>query len=137
VQKMNLLPVDDSDAGPANVTLHDLENTLAQLFASMIWTSELQIPLSCQSVTIQHKQVGHISPLHGSVVSNGNNTIILNIVNPFMLLRGNATATETIARARLDVCNIHPRFTWEPNHCRIAEHNSGISSTSFRSREPC
>ncbi|KAJ7219445.1 hypothetical protein GGX14DRAFT_560531 [Mycena pura] len=42
VQRMNLLPVDDGDAGPANVTLHDLENTLAQLFASMIWTGEMR-----------------------------------------------------------------------------------------------
>ncbi|KAJ7198897.1 hypothetical protein B0H12DRAFT_1291944 [Mycena haematopus] len=90
IQKLNLPAANHSDT--QNITLHDLENALSTLVASMFWT------------------MGHIHPAYGVLLDNGtvfpNGTISqsLNDVSTApMLLPGNATVTELVPETQLEL----------------------------------
>ncbi|KAJ7144492.1 hypothetical protein C8R44DRAFT_973968 [Mycena epipterygia] len=92
IQKLNLHPPNYSDA-PENITLHDLENALSGLVASMFWI------------------LGHIPPTHQVNYSEyyenqtqlRSNTTVSETGSPFFLQRGNTTVTEMSTQARLDL----------------------------------
>ncbi|KAF7346983.1 hypothetical protein MVEN_01451100 [Mycena venus] len=89
IQKFNLAAIEDSQR-PLNVTLHDLENALSTIVAAMFWT------------------LGHVLPLHGSIVEGTDEQVFLNApVEAPILLEGVATVHEMVAEARLDL-NIIP-----------------------------
>ncbi|KAF7369386.1 hypothetical protein MVEN_00267400 [Mycena venus] len=88
IQKLNLHPMNYHDA-PLNVTLHDLENSLSELVASMFWT------------------LGHIAPTYqvGAApdVLSTTPSFLEDPQSPILLLARNATAFETSTLARLDL----------------------------------
>ncbi|KAJ6485286.1 hypothetical protein DFH09DRAFT_1339803 [Mycena vulgaris] len=92
IQKLNLRPANNDI--PSTVMLHDLENALSAVVASMFWT------------------LGHIPPMHGTYNSSedaasGNGKIqIGEAATPPILLQGTATVTEIFTQGRLDVLNI-------------------------------
>ncbi|KAJ7216101.1 hypothetical protein GGX14DRAFT_562541 [Mycena pura] len=79
-QKLNL-----TSTTPENLTLHDVENALSDLAASIFWT------------------LSHIPPIRGNVASCGSSACIDDNNDPFTVLRGNATVTNLITQARLDL----------------------------------
>ncbi|KAJ7454400.1 hypothetical protein FB451DRAFT_1279822 [Mycena latifolia] len=83
IQKLNLHPAFGRDPR-SNVTLHEVENALSEVVASMFWT------------------LGHIPPTHGEFVSDGF-TYMEDISNPFVLQHGNAMVPETLTQGRLDL----------------------------------
>ncbi|KAJ7123467.1 hypothetical protein C8R44DRAFT_783835 [Mycena epipterygia] len=85
IQKLNLRPA-NQDHPPANVTLHQLENALSILVASMFWT------------------LGHIPPTHNALLYNASSgyTTFKPTPPPF-LLQGDATVTEILTQIRLDI----------------------------------
>ncbi|KAJ7759893.1 hypothetical protein B0H16DRAFT_1688848 [Mycena metata] len=90
IQNLNLRPTDYDGTSFNPVALHDLENALSILVASMFWT------------------LGHIPRTLGQtgVQSDGNSPWFTDVTGPFELpffLEGNATATETFVLARLNV----------------------------------
>ncbi|KAJ7488338.1 hypothetical protein FB451DRAFT_1227035 [Mycena latifolia] len=92
VEDLHLLPANRSDA-PSSVALHDLENTLSKIVASMFWT------------------LGHNPPKHGvSIVPASENTTGASMYLGFgdavhtpIFLAGNASVTELSAQTRLDL----------------------------------
>ncbi|KAJ7237389.1 pheromone A receptor-domain-containing protein [Mycena rebaudengoi] len=82
-QKLNLFSNDNKAAD--NLTLHDIENSLSELLASMFWT------------------LGHLPAIHGNIVTCGNVTCMNNSTDPFTLLRGSAIVTEIITQVHLDL----------------------------------
>ncbi|KAJ6568910.1 hypothetical protein B0H19DRAFT_1373327 [Mycena capillaripes] len=89
IQKFNLAAIQDSQR-PSNVTLHDLENALSTIVAAMFWT------------------LGHVLPLHGSIVEGTDEQLFLNApVEAPILQKGVATVHEMVTEARLDL-NIIP-----------------------------
>ncbi|KAJ7464556.1 hypothetical protein FB451DRAFT_1403224 [Mycena latifolia] len=85
IQRFNLA-VDDDSKRPSNVTLHDLENALSTIVAGMFWI------------------LGHILPIHGLAIEGAEQQILLKAPpEPPILLKGNATVNEIIARTRLDL----------------------------------
>ncbi|KAJ7759900.1 hypothetical protein B0H16DRAFT_1532953 [Mycena metata] len=90
MQNLNLRPSDYNGISSNPVALHDLENALSILVASMFWT------------------LGHIPPTLGQtgVQSDGNGPWYTDVAGPFeppFFLEGNATATETLVLARLNL----------------------------------
>ncbi|KAJ7753204.1 hypothetical protein B0H16DRAFT_1835370 [Mycena metata] len=89
IQNLNLRPTDYDGTSSNPVALHDLENALSILVASMFWT------------------LGHIPRTLGQtgVQSDGNSPWFTDVTGPFEFpfLEGNATATETFMLARLKV----------------------------------
>ncbi|KAJ7491828.1 hypothetical protein B0H11DRAFT_2228628 [Mycena galericulata] len=84
IQKLNLDPSNYSDA-PQTVTLHDVENALSEVVASMFWTC-------------------HIPPTHQiNVDSFGDKSSLSEVKSPFFLQQGNITVTEMSLAARLDL----------------------------------
>ncbi|KAF7326726.1 hypothetical protein MSAN_02500600 [Mycena sanguinolenta] len=90
IQKLNMPAANHSNT--QNITLHDFENALATLVASMFWT------------------LGHIQPSYKSIVgtidpfANGTITNSLNYVSsPIMLLPGTANITEIFAETQLEL----------------------------------
>ncbi|KAJ7932089.1 hypothetical protein B0H13DRAFT_1857216 [Mycena leptocephala] len=88
---------------PNSVTLHDLENALSKLVASMFWT------------------LGHIPPTHGSIAWEYRNRTMVSVVvppsNSTFLLRGNATVTEMFTQVHVN----------SPDTLDVVEHNCGRS----------
>ncbi|KAJ7312466.1 hypothetical protein DFH08DRAFT_897062 [Mycena albidolilacea] len=93
IRKFNLHSANQTSI-PSAVTLHDLENALSELVATMFWT------------------IGHIVPTYQVQVSDllqPNNTAVLDyrlseVENPILLLSGgDATATERSIKVRLDL----------------------------------
>ncbi|KAJ7123473.1 hypothetical protein C8R44DRAFT_783855 [Mycena epipterygia] len=87
IQKLNLRPTNQSHP-PENVTLHQLENALSTLVASMFWT------------------LGHIPPIHGAYFFDVESQLTL--VNPVLStppfpLQGDAIVTGTLTEIRLDI----------------------------------
>ncbi|KAJ7469680.1 hypothetical protein FB451DRAFT_1400506 [Mycena latifolia] len=93
IQKLNLPAANHSDT--LNVTLHDVENALSVIVASMFWT------------------LGHIPPTHRAVAGDAfrgifrNGTLATNSLNDVPkspgLLPGNATVTEIYVAVRLEL----------------------------------
>ncbi|KAJ7710706.1 hypothetical protein B0H17DRAFT_1173615 [Mycena rosella] len=90
IQQLNLPAANHSDT--RIVTLHDLENALSTIVASMFWT------------------LGHLPPTHISIPAGmalPNGTVqsqgINDVPNPPELLQGNATVTQVLTKARLDL----------------------------------
>ncbi|KAJ7662606.1 hypothetical protein DFH06DRAFT_1190436 [Mycena polygramma] len=78
-------PFTDLDR-PLNVTLHDLENALGVLVASMFWT------------------MAHFSPTLDGLGSSTEQTFIVDAtVPPPVTMRGNGTVTEIVTQGRLDL----------------------------------
>ncbi|KAF7336351.1 hypothetical protein MVEN_02183600 [Mycena venus] len=89
IQKLNLAAMGYSQR-PTNVTLHDLENALSTIVAAMFWT------------------LGHVPPLHGSIVEGTDDQLFLDAaVDSPILLKGVATVREMVAVSRLNL-NIIP-----------------------------
>ncbi|KAJ7828011.1 hypothetical protein B0H13DRAFT_2373448 [Mycena leptocephala] len=93
MQKFNLHPANQTSV-PSAVTLHDLENALSELVATMFWT------------------IGHIVPTYQVQLSDilqQDNTTVLDyhlseVENPVLLLPGGDTrATEQSIKIRLDL----------------------------------
>ncbi|KAJ7921308.1 hypothetical protein B0H13DRAFT_2656013 [Mycena leptocephala] len=88
IQALNLSPADPTDI-PNSVTLHDLENALSKLVASMFWT------------------LGHIPPTHGAITWEYRNRTMVSVVvppsNSTFLLRGNATVTEMFTQVHVNL----------------------------------
>ncbi|KAJ7226844.1 hypothetical protein GGX14DRAFT_417477 [Mycena pura] len=101
IQRLNLPAYNHSDT--QNVTLHDLENALSTLVASMFWT------------------MGHIPPTHrpptDAVYESFNNGTVSpslsDIPTPPMLLPGNSEVREVFAEARVEVWIRHFTCTLE------------------------
>ncbi|KAJ7836625.1 hypothetical protein B0H13DRAFT_2422813 [Mycena leptocephala] len=86
IQKLNL-PAANGDT-TLNVTLHEVENALSIVVASMFWT------------------LGRISPTYspkGVLPPNGTVDRLSNVPKPPSLLQGNATVTEILTQARLEL----------------------------------
>ncbi|KAJ7226849.1 hypothetical protein GGX14DRAFT_417491 [Mycena pura] len=91
IQRLNLPAYNHSDT--QNVTLHDLENALSTLVASMFWT------------------LGHIPPTHrpptdtayGIFVNGTVSPSLSDIPTPPMLLPGNSEVREIFAEARVEL----------------------------------
>ncbi|KAJ7115671.1 hypothetical protein C8R44DRAFT_793142 [Mycena epipterygia] len=91
IQTLNLPAANHSDT--LNVTLHDVENALSVVVASMFWT------------------LGHIPPTHRSIPSFSNVVVNGTVYNPGLsdvpkppiLLSGNAIVNETYVAARLEL----------------------------------
>jgi hypothetical protein len=84
------------------VALHDLENALSELVATMFWTSKLPLQ-STDTVKSQTPilKVGHIPPAHQLQVGDYR---LVEVEYPLVLLPGqNATATGQSLKIRLDV----------------------------------
>ncbi|KAF7368541.1 hypothetical protein MVEN_00177400 [Mycena venus] len=93
IQKLNLPAANHSDT--QNVTLHDLENALSTLVASMFWTCHC-LPTYRSSFDGEFK----------FFLKFGNGTIELSlsdIPTPPMLLPGNGVVTEVFAEARIEL----------------------------------
>ncbi|KAJ7618213.1 hypothetical protein DFH06DRAFT_1237364 [Mycena polygramma] len=86
IQKLNLNPF---IATPVNVTLHDVENTISASVAAIFWTLGHNPPASQAQLTRD--------PSNRNIV-----TVFTEPVNPPFLLRGGATVTEIIVKARLE-----------------------------------
>ncbi|KAJ7764389.1 hypothetical protein B0H16DRAFT_1526900 [Mycena metata] len=85
-QKLNLTASNGTVTHtPENMTLHDVENALSDLAASIFWA------------------LSHIPPIHGNVAGCGSSACIDDNNDPFTVLRGNATVTNPITKARLDL----------------------------------
>ncbi|KAF7358089.1 hypothetical protein MVEN_00856900 [Mycena venus] len=86
IKKLNLHPVNQTSI-PSTVTLHDLENALSELVATMFWT------------------IGHIAPTYQVQKNSTNGTFSLDDVkSPLVLLPGrNTTANEQSVKVRLDL----------------------------------
>ncbi|KAJ7479499.1 hypothetical protein FB451DRAFT_1239109 [Mycena latifolia] len=92
IQRLNLHPVNANDT-PSSVMLHDLENALSELVASMFWI------------------LGHVPPAHtttfgalGSESQTGRyNISVGQAESPLFLLQGNATVLEESPYTRLDL----------------------------------
>ncbi|KAJ7461339.1 hypothetical protein B0H11DRAFT_2312814 [Mycena galericulata] len=88
IQRFNLHPPNQSDA-PSNVTLHDLENALSILVASMFYT------------------LGSSPPGHGTVDYANSGSLpyfgIQNVTKPVSFLRGTAMVTQISTQGRLDL----------------------------------
>ncbi|KAJ7255741.1 hypothetical protein C8J57DRAFT_1655345 [Mycena rebaudengoi] len=92
IQKLNLHPTNNASQVPRTVKLHDVENALSELVASMFWT------------------LGHIPPTHEIIQSfhrfraggNGFNISIGEIQSPVFLVPGEATVTQHSVQAQLD-----------------------------------
>ncbi|KAJ7794609.1 hypothetical protein B0H14DRAFT_2922762 [Mycena olivaceomarginata] len=86
IRSLNLHPVNFSNAR-TNVTLHELENALSVVVASMFWT------------------LGHIPPMSGgyNFSDPGEFTEIQEVQNPLEILRGTADVTVIATQTRLDV----------------------------------
>ncbi|KAJ7083461.1 hypothetical protein C8R44DRAFT_992020 [Mycena epipterygia] len=90
IQKLNLHPVNYTEA-PRIVRLHDLENALSALVASMFWI------------------LGHIPPAHetdmtwDSLIQKFVSTVQEAQLGPVLLLPGDTTVTTLSARTRLDL----------------------------------
>ncbi|KAF7359664.1 hypothetical protein MVEN_00690500 [Mycena venus] len=84
-QNLNLLS-SDANSKPRNVTLHELENSLSILVASMFWT------------------LGHIQPAGWNASNNSLVTGTTDVASnaPF-LLQGGATVIEYLTQVRLDL----------------------------------
>ncbi|KAF8157412.1 hypothetical protein K438DRAFT_1777220 [Mycena galopus ATCC 62051] len=80
MQQLNLIP--SNGTVPDNVTLHDLENQLSHLIASMFWI------------------LGHIAPPPGF---NATTATSHDVATPPVLLTGNSTVTQISVQARLNV----------------------------------
>ncbi|KAJ7112172.1 hypothetical protein C8R44DRAFT_741877 [Mycena epipterygia] len=91
IEKLNLF---QTDAGPSrtNVTLHELENALSVIAASMLWTIGHNSPVTPVSV--------HVSQVNGSLVRYPDSD--QNTPGP-VLLNGTAAVTTTFIRGRLNV----------------------------------
>ncbi|KAJ7112169.1 hypothetical protein C8R44DRAFT_798196 [Mycena epipterygia] len=89
IQKLNLLP---TDAGPprANVTLHELENALSVIVASMFWTLSYKPPVAPISI--------NVSEINGSLVRYP-----YSYESTLFRPNGTATATVLVLEGRLDV----------------------------------
>ncbi|KAJ7698475.1 hypothetical protein B0H16DRAFT_1749695 [Mycena metata] len=90
IQALNLQP--GTENARTNVTLHELENALSVLAASMFWT------------------LGHIGPTHGaidypSVPEADASYSIAQVSKPLFLLQGNATVITVATQARLNACS--------------------------------
>ncbi|KAJ6503709.1 hypothetical protein C8R45DRAFT_924052 [Mycena sanguinolenta] len=121
IEKLNLHPTNNANQAPRTVTLHDVENTLSELVASMFWI------------------LGHIPPTHEAVQAvhrfgaGGDtfNASVGGIQSPVFLVPGAATVSQNSVQARLDVglkCLI-PHLPTEATP--IVQHNSGIYSDYF------
>ncbi|KAJ7123478.1 hypothetical protein C8R44DRAFT_875668 [Mycena epipterygia] len=91
IQKLNLRPTDQNHPPTGSVTLHDLENTLSTLVATMFWTC-------------------HIPPVHGEILAanaslKGDQFLMIKSspADPPFLIKGIATATEISTQIRLDL----------------------------------
>ncbi|KAJ7662611.1 hypothetical protein DFH06DRAFT_1396739 [Mycena polygramma] len=88
IQTLQLHPSKTTNA-PKSVTLHDLENALSTLVASMFWN------------------LGHAVPKYGAVTTDaqglGNYSFFQDALPPPPLIRGNATVTEVLTQGRLDL----------------------------------
>ncbi|KAJ7823142.1 hypothetical protein B0H14DRAFT_2827074, partial [Mycena olivaceomarginata] len=86
IRSLNLHPANFSNAR-TNVTLHELENALSVVVASMFWT------------------LGHIPPTSGgyNFSDPGEFTEIQEVQNPLEILRGTADVTVIATQTRLDV----------------------------------
>ncbi|KAJ7662602.1 hypothetical protein DFH06DRAFT_1471416 [Mycena polygramma] len=85
IEKLGMHPP-ASEAAPENVTLHDLENALSTLVASMFWT------------------LGHLPPTSGQVQTTIDGLSVLSdVLPPPQLLRGHATVTQMSTQGRLDL----------------------------------
>ncbi|KAJ7105900.1 hypothetical protein C8R44DRAFT_886347 [Mycena epipterygia] len=94
VQKSNLRSIGQTNI-PASVTLHDVENALSILVASMFWT-------------------GHIPPVVGPIGLSPNSPQYYTLETPQtppFLLQGNSTATVTLTQIRLDLSIIALDFS--------------------------
>ncbi|KAJ7123460.1 hypothetical protein C8R44DRAFT_735107 [Mycena epipterygia] len=90
IQKLNLRPT-GQDHPPSSVTLHELENTLSTLVATMFWTC-------------------HISPTHGEIITTNASidpasqfVMIKSSPTPPFLIEGTATVMEIVTQIRLDI----------------------------------
>ncbi|KAJ7745211.1 hypothetical protein DFH07DRAFT_963429 [Mycena maculata] len=87
IQTLNLHPANYSNA-PSNVTLHEVENALSVVVASMFWT------------------LGHIAPISGGYNFTPDQyefTEIQEVQNPLVMLGGEANVTVISTQARLDL----------------------------------
>ncbi|KAJ7137197.1 hypothetical protein C8R44DRAFT_768626 [Mycena epipterygia] len=86
IRSLNLHPANFSNAR-TNVTLHELENALSVVVASMFWT------------------LGHIPPTSGgyNFSDPGEFTEIQEVQNPLEILRGTADVTVIATQTRLDL----------------------------------
>ncbi|KAJ7189814.1 hypothetical protein GGX14DRAFT_580371 [Mycena pura] len=90
IQELNLLPLSSNQT--PRIALHELENALSVLFASMMWTGNIAVPpwykytsfLSGQDTPVPPSSTGNISGL-------------------FQSAQGNTTATEHFIQTRLDL----------------------------------
>ncbi|KAJ7091742.1 hypothetical protein C8R44DRAFT_750382 [Mycena epipterygia] len=89
VRKLNLHPQNFS--APSNVTLHDVENALSELVASMFWTLGHKAPTH---------QIGYRGP---SGDGNPYTSSVIDAPNAIFLLPGNVTVTEFSLETRLDI----------------------------------
>ncbi|KAF7328744.1 hypothetical protein MVEN_02503100 [Mycena venus] len=85
IQKLNLLPVDGN--GPPNITLHELENALSILVASIFWTLG----------------VGHMPTMFSYRSGPDNPLSIGEGLSLVQLQKGTAVVTEFSAQTRLDL----------------------------------
>jgi hypothetical protein len=95
----------------SNVTLHELENALSVLVASMFWTCEFKFSYQPLTQPRSLYSVGHIGPTHGlidypSVPEADASYSIAEVSKPLFLLQGNATVTTVATLARLNACTI-------------------------------
>ncbi|KAJ7207169.1 hypothetical protein GGX14DRAFT_543674 [Mycena pura] len=91
-QQLNLITISDLPQEGLRVNLHALENVLAGVFASMIWTCNVHIPQWYADVV--------------TAARAGESTPRANTSNPFCLLQGNATVTQEFTQTRLDLSEI-------------------------------
>ncbi|KAJ7089121.1 hypothetical protein C8R44DRAFT_892497 [Mycena epipterygia] len=91
IQKLNLPAANLSDT--LNVTLHDVENALSTVVASVFWTCH--IPPTYRTLTDGDDWVKHDNGTTGIAISE--------LPNPPILLPGNATLDEIYIEARLEL----------------------------------
>ncbi|KAF7349857.1 hypothetical protein MVEN_01286200 [Mycena venus] len=89
IQRLNLPAANHSDT--QNVTLHDLENALSTLVASMFWTSHIP-------PTYRPPSPGFKSFVNGTI-----STSLSDIPRPPILLPGKGEVTEIFAEARVEL----------------------------------
>ncbi|KAJ7112154.1 hypothetical protein C8R44DRAFT_882549 [Mycena epipterygia] len=90
--KLNLFPM-DARPSRTNVTLHELENALSVIAASMFWTIGHNAPVTPLSI--------NISEASGSLVRYPDSD--QSISGPVLLGNGTAAATKTFTRGRLNL----------------------------------
>ncbi|KAJ6578074.1 hypothetical protein B0H19DRAFT_1229976 [Mycena capillaripes] len=104
IQKLNLRPVDGN--GPPNVTLHELENALSILVASIFWT------------------LGHMPTMFSYQSDPANPLSIGEGLDLVQLQEGTAVVTELFAQTRLDTRTDRPAIM-------TVEHNCGNEAAHF------